>query len=122
MILVVGGAYQGKMDYVKAHYPEDYLLVPNYHLEIKKQLEEGQDPMEEAKRFVSCSSLLKLLDSDKRDIIIVCDEVGSGVVPMEAFDRQYREMTGRVCCYFAQEATEVVRVIAGIGTKIKAVS
>lgn len=119
MILVVGGAYQGKMDYVKTHYPEDYLLVPNYHLEIKKQLEQGKDPMEEAKRFVLDSSRL---NSDKRDMIIVCDEVGSGVVPMEAFDRQYREMTGRVCCYFAREATEVVRVIAGIGTKIKVVS
>lgn len=118
MILVVGGAYQGKMEYVKNHYPEDYLLVPNYHLEIKKQLEEGQDPMEEAKRYVLGSSLM---ESEKREIIIVCDEVGSGVVPMEAFERQYREMTGRVCCYFAQEAKEVVRVIAGIGTKIKAV-
>lgn len=119
MILVVGGAYQGKMEYVKTHYPRDYLLIPDYHLEIKKQLEEGLNPVEEAKRFVRLSSSLK---SEKKDLIIVCDEVGSGVVPMGAFDRRYREMTGRVCCYLAQEATEVVRVIAGIGTKIKAVS
>lgn len=118
MILVIGGAYQGKMDYVKSHYFGEYEIVPDYHLQIEKQLQEGKDPIEEAKIFVGdFSSEI----SRKEELIIICNEVGSGAVPMDAFHRQYREMVGRVCCYFAKESTEVVRVVAGIGSKLKTV-
>lgn len=117
MILIIGGAYQGKEAYVREHFPDGCDVILDYHLRIRKQLQEGKDPMEEAKQLV-----LSSLNCPDKELVIVCDEIGSGVVPMDGFERQYRESTGRVCCYFAEESEKVIRVIAGIGTVIKVVS
>ena len=38
---------------------------------------------------------------------------------MDAFERAYRELTGRMLIAIAQQAEEVVRVICGMGQKIK---
>lgn len=51
--------------------------------------------------------------------VVVCDEVGSGVIPLEKARRLGREATGRLCCRLAAEATRVVRLVAGIPTVIK---
>ncbi len=51
--------------------------------------------------------------------LVLCCEVGCGVVPLEKTDRAYREATGRLLCALAKEATAVVRVVAGIPVAIK---
>ena len=38
---------------------------------------------------------------------------------MDTFEREYREQTGRILIELAKEAEEVIRVICGIGQKIK---
>lgn len=53
------------------------------------------------------------------DCVIICDEVGGGVVPIRVEDRMYREATGRVCCELAKKADAVYRVFCGIGQRIK---
>ena len=52
-------------------------------------------------------------------ILIVCDEVGCGLVPVDAFEREYREAAGRICTAFADRADRVDRVVCGIGMRIK---
>ena len=51
--------------------------------------------------------------------MLITDEIGYGIVPTDAFYREYRETHGRVCTQIAAEAKEVHRVICGIGTVIK---
>lgn len=34
-------------------------------------------------------------------LVLVSDEVGSGIVPIDAFEREFREKNGRVNCYLA---------------------
>lgn len=63
--------------------------------------------------------LASALLEGKRDRIIVTDEIGYGIVPIEKQERLYREMTGRLCCILAKEAEEVWRVCCGIGQRIK---
>ena len=53
------------------------------------------------------------------DCVIICNEVGGGLVPVKKQDREYRENVGRVCCMLAKRADEVYRVICGIGSRIK---
>ena len=50
---------------------------------------------------------------------MLCREVGSGVIPMDKADRDWREATGRLCCALAQEATAVIRIVAGIPVALK---
>ena len=45
--------------------------------------------------------------------------MGNGVVPMEAFDRRYRETVGRICCNIAKQAEEVIRIVCGIPIVLK---
>ncbi len=51
--------------------------------------------------------------------IVICNEVGSGVIPIERGERSGREATGRLCIRLAQKADAVVRVVCGIPTVIK---
>ena len=115
MIFVVGGAYQGKTGYVQENYGNEYKVLEDYHLTIRSQLEAGLNPMEEWENFYSeiCETI-----GEGRLVIISCD-LGSGLVPMEPFEREYREQVGRVNCLIASKASRVIRVISGIGTKIK---
>lgn len=107
MILIVGGAFQGKTEYAKINFGNDYKIENNYHIKVKEQLAKGLNPIEEAK---------KLTD---KNMVIVSDEIGYGLVPVDAFEREYREINGRVNCFFAEKAEQVIRVVCGIGTRIK---
>ena len=53
------------------------------------------------------------------DIILICREVGCGVVPLDKTQRDWRERVGRTCCDLAEKADTVVRVFCGIGQVIK---
>lgn len=134
MKLVIGGYAQGKLCYVMQHFfidkenvvdmadekklldgdiektdDEATIVLYHFHIWIKNELAEDNNPEEKLekilKRFPDC--------------IILSDEIGNGIVPMDAFDREYRDRLGRILISLAKEADEVVRVICGIGQKIK---
>lgn len=52
-------------------------------------------------------------------VVLTCDEVGGGVVPLDPIQRQMREETGRLLILLAKEADTVVRIFCGIPTAIK---
>lgn len=60
----------------------------------------------------------KLLQKNPK-IVIVSNELGYGIVPLEKKDRLWREVTGRMCTGIATRAEEVVRVVCGVGVKLK---
>ena len=66
-----------------------------------------------------CGQTGRRIMGENPDIILVSQEVGYGVVPMDAFDRKYREAVGRVCTDLASKSKKVIRVVCGIGTVIK---
>lgn len=51
--------------------------------------------------------------------IVICNEVGSGIVPMEREERAHREAVGRLCTCLAQQAQAVYRVCCGLGMRLK---
>ena len=72
-------------------------------------MEKGECPEEKIKEYLEAHP----------QCIIISDEIGGGLVPMDAFEREYRERTGRILVELANGAEEVERVICGIGQKIK---
>nr|WP_205606416.1 bifunctional adenosylcobinamide kinase/adenosylcobinamide-phosphate guanylyltransferase [Clostridium butyricum] len=62
---------------------------------------------------------IKKMIKENRKAVIISNEIGYGIVPIDKFERRYRELTGRICCEIAKESKEVHRVICGIGTIIK---
>ncbi len=124
MELIIGGAFQGKSALAKERYPglhwvngadvsRDALMsaegVLGFHEFIRKEMKEGRD----------VSGLAGELIRKNPEVVLVSDEVGCGVVPMDAFDRAYREAVGRICTELAACSKRVTRVICGIGTVIK---
>ena len=92
--------------------PEEALERPgilDFHLVIRQVLEAGGSPQEYAAKLVR----------QNPQAVVVSDEIGMGIVPLEAFDRRWREETGRALCILAQNAQRVVRVTCGIGQVIK---
>ena len=53
------------------------------------------------------------------DVILVMNQLGCGIVPMDRFDREYRELTGRMGCVLARQAEEVYLVNCGIAKRLK---
>lgn len=115
MILIIGGAYQGKTEYAE-NLGNKYKIINRYHLRVKEQLMTGQNPIDEAERLMNNADNCEESGSE---LIIISDEVGYGLVPVDKLEREYREQSGRVNCYFADKARQVIRVVCGIGTRIK---
>lgn len=126
MRLVLGGVSQGKCDYVKTtyHISENNIFsgentefeqlcgakaVDKFHLWVKRKLAEGADVPKLTEKFTE----------QNPDCIVICDEVGCGVVPMLKEEREYREQVGRMQVILAESSESVERVICGIAQKIK---
>lgn len=125
-LLLVGGAGQGKLDYActaysllpqqiadgGAHPATEALQQPalnRLHLLVRRLLQAGQEPL---------PLVLAALDS-RAGWVVLCDEIGSGVVPVDPFDRRWREETGRLCCALAARADIVERVTCGLPLRLK---
>ncbi len=54
----------------------------------------------------------------KKDVVI-CNEVGSGIIPVDRKTRLGREAAGRLCVLLAKKADAVVRMVCGIPNIIK---
>ena len=60
-----------------------------------------------------------LLEALKSKEVVICNEVGSGIIPLDPKERRGREETGRLCTRLAQEAAAVVRMVCGLPTVLK---
>lgn len=110
MILIVGGSYQGKTEYATTTFPKAKYFN-QAHLFVQKRLEEGKTQEEILSEIRSATS--------EGQWVIISDEIGNGIVPMEDTDRAWREATGRILIELAKDADEVHRVVLGMGQRIK---
>lgn len=139
MELFIGGYSQGKTEYVTKLYP-NRVLVDGANLElgnntsevignVKKLLESKNIILNHLNLLVkklieigiNSEQILKIFTetSISEEIIIICDEVGSGVVPIKKKEREYRESVGRIQVELAKKSESVVRIICQIPMKLK---
>ena len=126
MILIIGGAYQGKLDYAREQYPEaaviqcsdnepdlelpqESCIINAFHLFILAQVKTGSDSMGYLERNMDVL----------RNKIIICDDISCGVVPISAEARIWRESTGRCLGLLSKNADTVIRLFCGIASIIK---
>lgn len=116
--LIVGGAAQGKLAYALSCYGLTEQAVSEENLDgpIVNRLQEWVRNLL-AQKADPVAGIAELVEG--RDLVILCDEVGCGVVPTDPVQREWREAVGRICCALAQKAVYVDRVQCGIATRIK---
>lgn len=125
MKLIVGGAYQGKTAYVMKKYnirPEEIIngedvqlcrlsefkCIDSYHLFVKRLLKNGSDPVEITEKI-----------PDNFPGIIIMNEIGNGIIPIEKSERIWREQVGKAGCFLAGRAESVERIVCGQAVLIK---
>ena len=124
MRIITGGAFQGKRAFAEKLYPgvewtdggrcaldeiRTCRAVYGFHEFVKRWIKQGK----------SWEELASLILEENRELILICDEIGCGLVPVDAFEREYRESTGRVMNALTEQAERVDRVVCGIGRRIK---
>ena len=133
MILIIGGAYQGKLECAMKKYnlkENDVFNCKGMDIDLSKKVindfenyiwfcnENNKEPLD-----VMENELLQLQKSGKScsicDKIIICNDISQGVVPVESNVRNYRELSGRTLTKLANHADEVIRVFCGLECKIK---
>lgn len=125
MHLIIGGAYQGKLKYAKKLYPHIQWAdgekdsfktlqyaegIYHFELYIKRMLED---------KNVDAEKIVETILGTSTQRILLCNEIGYGLVPIDPFERYYREQVGRVCSAIAEQANCVTRVVCGIGMSLK---
>ena len=124
MKLIIGGMYQGKLEYALNKYglsredvyecingEIDYSkrIIYKFNLYIYNLIKDGIDPVKE---------VINNLERFK-DKIIISDEISSGVVPLDKMDRLYRDKVGVILNRLASESDSVVRIFCGLEEKLK---
>lgn len=125
MELIIGGAYQGKLDYAKRTFgiadDDIFECGDGLPLELSKKCithferwcygcsVNGIEPKEKL-------SEISELISDK---VIICNDISCGIVPIEPDIRAWRECVGRTLTFLAQTADSVTRIFCGIPQKLK---
>ena len=102
MILIVGGVASGKRRFAEGL----GVGAERMAFDVHELVRDGADG----------AALVEQL-SDKA--VVTCAEVGSGVVPLDAGERAWRDEVGRLSAELACRADVVVRMVCGIPVVIK---
>ena len=84
-------------------------LITNIHEGAKILLTRGINPTE---FFADRINIL-------RECVITGDEICGGVVPYDSFGRKWRDETGKLYQYLANESDIVERIFAGLALRLK---
>lgn len=129
MYLIIGGHAQGKLAWAKEHFglTDDQILdgaavsldETGFRFADKRALYNLQELLYRALEQGNSSRIIDRLLQLPPEAIIICNEVGAGLVPMDRQERQRRDLVGRTCCRLAEQAKEVWRIYCGLPQKIK---
>ncbi len=125
MTLIIGGAFQGKTDFAvnklgisperiidggSCAVDDVFSAAALRHFErLIERIIPNKDPIDFAREICG----------ENPDITIISDEIGSGIIPADKRDREWREAVGRSLCVLAEFADTVIRVSCGIPVAIK---
>ncbi|MCM1334632.1 MAG: bifunctional adenosylcobinamide kinase/adenosylcobinamide-phosphate guanylyltransferase [Bacteroides sp.] len=126
MILIAGGAFQGKKSFVKARFglTDDDILngegcalgeaftarcIADYDALVKRLIDQKKDAL----------AFTKELYAKNPDAIVLINEIGCGIIPLDKGERLRREEVGRAGCILAEHSSVVIRITCGIANVIK---
>lgn len=120
MILLIGGAEQGKLAFAREHFaiaPEDVFVCDGGDIDFSKPCiahieaftRVHPDPIE----YFSTHR------QEWEHSVLILEDIFCGVVPMGADVRAWRQKTGLLSQYLGREATAVSRIFCGLELRLK---
>lgn len=124
MKLIIGGAFQGKLDFAVAAFSlkdSDVFTCEGKEIDFTKPC---IDKLEEftlacVQAGIEPLDYMKAHKADWENSILICQDIFCGVVPMGADMREWRQATGRMCQYLSKEAEQVSRIFCGLEQRLK---
>ena len=124
MTLIIGGAYQGKLEFAREAFSlgeDDVFTCSGTEIDFSRPcinaLEEftlacvrqGLDPV----------AYLQSHRAQWENTVFICQDLFCGVVPVDTELRSWRHTTGLVCQYLSREAARVSRIFCGLEQRLK---
>lgn len=127
MNFIFGGTAQGKLKFAIDKYKKNvevYDLKKNSIFDVISENQETiinlQDGVAQLLRAgLNPKDYLEKNIDKFGNKVLIGNEIGCGIVSMDAFDRQWRDETGRVYQFIVTQSEIVDRVWAGIGMNLK---
>lgn len=116
MILVIGGQGEDKIGFCINKFNKKNTEIDENKFYMLKNLYDFLKKAYYEKIFNSENEIMNYLYKFE---IIIADEIGCGIVPMDKNDRYFRDFYGKICCEAAKKADIVVRIICGIEQILK---
>ncbi|QAA34836.1 bifunctional adenosylcobinamide kinase/adenosylcobinamide-phosphate guanylyltransferase [Clostridium manihotivorum] len=95
------------------------IMISNILLESFNEDKENDYGLLEDNIMCQVDELIKVLKNTGCKVVIVTNEVGSGIVPENKLSREFRDIAGRVNQRIAKAADEVYLVVSGLPVRIK---
>ena len=119
MDLIIGGAYQGKLDYARREFgitdAEICICTAETEPDITRRcLVHYEQYLLGALRRGETRYL-----GYRKDAVIIADDIFCGIVPMDPEVRAWREQCGRALTAVAARAQTVTRLFCGLPMRIK---
>jgi adenosyl cobinamide kinase/adenosyl cobinamide phosphate guanylyltransferase len=126
MILIFGGAYQGKLAYALERFnlAENDVYKCNtddVNTPVNKKIiyETEKWILALVKNNLDVGKPVQQFINDNNDTIVICNDISCGVVPVDPVLRKWREVAGRFMSALSQKSDEVIRLFCGIATRVK---
>lgn len=124
MILIIGGAYQGKLAYAQEKLGvarEDVYFCQGDAIDFSKPCVYGIEEFTWActQTGVDPIAYFARHQAQWQQAVLICQDIFCGVVPMDDRQRQWRQETARLCQYLAGQARQVSRMFCGLEQRLK---
>ena len=120
MILIIGGAWQGKLEFAKATFgitDADIFTCTDGEIDFSKRC------VYEVEEFtLHHPDPIGYFEEHRalwQDSVVILRDIFCGVVPCSPEERAWRQKTGRLAQYLGREADRVSRVFCGLEQRLK---
>ena len=124
MVLIIGGAYQGKLDYAKAGFfiaDNEVFTCDSAKIDFSRRCIYCIEKFTLAcvRETIDPTEYFRSRREKWKDSILICRDIFCGVVPVDSLLRQWRQETGQLCQYLTKNAEAVSRIFCGLEQRLK---
>ena len=120
MILIIGGAYQGKLNFAKETFG---ITDADLHTCTAGDINFSKRCIYKIEDYTynhpNPIGYFQTHREEWKDSVLILEDIFCGVVPMGAENRAWRQNTGRLAQYLSREAEQVSRIFCGLEQRLK---
>ena len=124
MTLIIGGAYQGKLEFAREAFSlgeDDVFTCSGTEIDFSRPCINALEEFTLAcvRQGIDPVAYLQSHRAQWENTVFICQDLFCGVVPIDTELRSWRHTTGLACQYLSREAARVSRIFCGLEQRLK---